>query len=96
MTSPEGEKFCGYWNVTDVDEPTSFEFQDGFANEDFTPIETMPVSRNRYSFEEYDGGTRATYLASYESAEALQKVLDMGVIEGASGAINQIDELLAS
>jgi hypothetical protein len=34
--------------------------------------------------------------ASHESAEALQKVLDMGVIEGASTAINQIDDLVAS
>ncbi|NED65350.1 SRPBCC domain-containing protein, partial [Streptomyces sp. SID10244] len=30
-----------------------------------------------------------------DTAEALQKVLDMGVVEGASGAINQIDALLA-
>ncbi len=37
MTSPEGEKYYGFWNVTAVDEPKSFEFEDGFANEDFTP-----------------------------------------------------------
>ena len=30
-----------------------------------------------------------------ERAEALQQVLDMGVVEGASGAINQIDALVA-
>ncbi|MET4610876.1 hypothetical protein ABIC28_001857 [Rhodococcus sp. PvR044] len=35
-------------------------------------------------------------MSTYESAEALQQVLDMGVIEGASSAINQIDELIAS
>ncbi|MDT7682739.1 MAG: hypothetical protein QOG57_3049, partial [Pseudonocardiales bacterium] len=28
--------------------------------------------------------------------EGLQKVLEMGVVEGASTAINQIDELVAS
>jgi hypothetical protein len=35
-------------------------------------------------------------VATYASAEALQQVLDMGVVEGSTLAINQIDELLAS
>ena len=34
--------------------------------------------------------------ATYASAEALQKVLDMGVVEGSTLAINQIDDLLAA
>ena len=45
---------------------------------------------------EHHGGTRATYVSTFESAEALQQVLDMGVVEGASSAINQIDDLVAS
>ena len=48
------------------------------------------------AFAQHDGGTRATYTSTFESAEALQKVLDMGVIEGTSLAINQIDDLVAS
>ena len=31
MTSPEGEKYYAYWDVTSVSEPTSFTFRDGFA-----------------------------------------------------------------
>lgn len=96
MTGPEGEKFAGYWQVTAVDEPTTFAFDDGFADQDFTPNPAMPVSKNVYTFVERDGGTRATYVGTYESAEALQQVLDMGMVEGASSAINQIDDLLAS
>jgi hypothetical protein len=49
-----------------------------------------------YAFEAIDGGTRATFTSTYDSAEALQKVLDMGVVEGASAAIGQIDTLVAS
>ncbi|MBW0089617.1 SRPBCC domain-containing protein [Pseudonocardia sp. KRD-184] len=95
MTSPEGEKFAGYWNIVSVDEPTGFAFEDGFAHEDFSPNTAMPVSRNEYRFVPADGGTRATYTATYASAEGLQQVLDMGVVEGSTSAINQIDELLA-
>lgn len=42
------------------------------------------------------GRRRATYVSTYESAEALQQVLDMGVVEGATLAIDQIDDLVAS
>ena len=96
MTSPEGEKFAGYWSITAVDEPRSLEFEDGFADLEFTPNPDLPVSTNVYRFTEHDGGTRATYVSTYATAEGLQKVLDMGVVEGATGAINQIDDLLAS
>lgn len=96
MTSPEGEKFAGYWNVKSVDEPRTFSFEDGFADLNFTPNPDLPVSTNVFSFTEQDGRTRATYVSTYETAEGLQKVLEMGVVEGATAAINQIDELVAS
>ncbi|WP_197318589.1 SRPBCC domain-containing protein [Saccharomonospora sp. NB11] len=96
MTGPEGDKHFGYWNVTAVDEPRSFSFEDGFADENFEPNPDLPVSTNGYTFTEHDGRTRATYVARYETAEALQTVLEMGMVEGATGAINQIDELLTS
>lgn len=97
MTSPEGEKYYGWWKITAVDEPRSFAFEDGFASDDsFTPVEDLPVSKNVYAFEATDSGTRATFTSTYDSAEALQKVLDMGVVEGATSAIGQIDALVAS
>jgi uncharacterized protein YndB with AHSA1/START domain len=96
MTSPEGEKYRGWWVFTAVDEPRSFAFDDGFAADDtFEPTPGMPVSHNVYTFEATATGTRAVYTGTYESADALQQVLDMGVIEGATAAINQIDDLLA-
>ncbi|WP_018349696.1 SRPBCC family protein [Longispora albida] len=95
MTGPEGDKHSGYWLVTAVDEPRSFEFEDGFANPDFTPNTDMPVSGNVFTFTAHEGGTRAVYVSTYATAEGLQQVLDMGVVEGASQAINQIDELVA-
>ena len=55
----------------------------------------LPVSQNSYGFTAIVTGTRATYVSTYATAEGLQRVLDMGVVEGASGAINQIDGFLA-
>lgn len=97
LTSPEGEKLYAYWDVTDVAAPERFTFNDGFAlDETFAPNTEMPESTQVYSFAEDDGATRATFVATYASAEALQQVLAMGVVEGASAAINQIDDLLAA
>jgi uncharacterized protein YndB with AHSA1/START domain len=97
MTSPEGEKYYGWWKVTAVDEPRTFEFEDGFAADDsFAPLDDMPVSRNVFAFEATDIGTKATFTSTYDSAAALQKVLDMGVVEGATSAINQLDGLVAA
>lgn len=96
MTGPDGDKHAGYWQITAVEEPRSFTFTDGFADLDFNPNPDLPVATNVFTFTEHNGGTRATYVTTYESAEALRTVLDMGVIEGATSAINQIDDLVAS
>ena len=97
MTSPEGERHYGWWEITTVDEPHNFTFDDGFAlDADFAKNPDLPVSRNVFSFAEQDGGTRATFVGTYATTEALQKVLDRGVVEGASAAINQVDALVAA
>ena len=95
MTSPEGEKFCGFWEVSAVEAPRRLAFHDYFADEDFNAIESMPGSSSVFTFIAVDFGTRVTYETTFESLEGLKTVLDMGVIEGSTGAINQIDDLLA-
>jgi len=96
MTSPEGEKYAGFWDITGTSEPTEFTFDDGFADQEFNPNPDLPVGKNVFTFSEHDGGTRATYVSAYATAEGLQQVLDMGMVEGATSAINQIDDLVAS
>ena len=68
---------------------------DGFADADFNHIQAMPSARCAYRFEAIPTGTRATYTSTYTALEDLEKVLAMGVEEGATLAINQIDALLA-
>lgn len=95
MTSPEGERFGGGWLITAVEAPTSFAFDDGFADADLDPDPALPVSHNVYTFADHEGGTLATFVSSYDTPEGLQQVLDMGMEEGATSAINQIDDFLA-
>lgn len=96
MTSPEGEKLGGWWEIIEVDEPHGFDFRDGFADAQLRPLPDMPVSHNEYRFEAVGTGTRATYISRFETADALQQLLEMGMEEGAREAIGQIDALLAA
>ena len=96
MTSPDGEKYPGLWRITSVDRPNGFTFEDFFATENFEPAEDLPASECSYSFEPTAEGVRATYVSVFTSAEALQEVLDMGMEEGATSSINQIDAFLSA
>ena len=95
MTGPDGERYYGFWEVLETDEPHSFRYRDGFADESFTPDPELPVSTCSSSFSAEDDGTRAVYVSRYDSRESLQTVLDMGVEEGAHTSIDQIDAVVA-
>lgn len=94
MTSPQGEKAGGRWEFVAIDAPHSFAVLDSFADEEGNPIDSMPSMRMVFSFEATAGGSRlmnTTYLAS---AEALEQVVAMGAVEGATMAMNQLDRVL--
>ena len=95
MTGPEGTQYHGVWHVTAVDEPTRIAADDYFADADGNPAEGMPATHFEYSFESIGGGTRMVCVSRYDSPEDLQKVLDMGVEEGMSGAMSQMEAILA-
>ncbi|GGB81579.1 activator of HSP90 ATPase [Knoellia flava TL1] len=94
MTSPEGEKFGGYWDVTAVEPTSRLAYVDGFADAEGNPAEGMPAGDTVVEFTEHDGGTRVSSTTVYGSADDLQKVLDMGMEEGLTQAVGQLDEAL--
>jgi uncharacterized protein YndB with AHSA1/START domain len=96
MTSPEGERFGGYWDIDSVEPPRRLTFRDGFADADGNPLPGLPVGRIEVEFLEHDGGTRVISTTTYESADDLEKVLAMGMEEGLTAAIGQLDAILAS
>ena len=95
MTSPEGEKFGGYWKWTAVDEGRGFEVLDGFANDDGTPNTEMPEGRMVFEFTETALGSRVTCINHHDSLEDMEKVLAMGQVEGMKAAMGQMDDVLA-
>jgi uncharacterized protein YndB with AHSA1/START domain len=95
MTGPDGQKHRGWWRVTSVDPPRSLEFTDGFADQDGTPIDDMPISTVHMQLTEHDGRTRMELRSTFESREQMQQLIDMGTAEGQQQAVGQMDALLA-
>ena len=94
MTSPEGEKYRGWWRILEADPPTGLVFEDGFADGDGNPDPELPTTIATVALVEDGGRTRMTIESRYPTVEAMQQVLAMGMEEGIRAAVNQIDDLL--
>lgn len=94
MTSPQGQRSGGSWEVLSVDEGRSFEVNDSFVGDDGEKLEGFPSMRMVFSFEPTDAGSRLTNTTYFTSAEALEQVVALGAIEGTRMAMNQLDVVL--
>jgi uncharacterized protein YndB with AHSA1/START domain len=96
MTGPSGDQPHGYWDVVEADPPRRLVFVDGFAHEDGTPNDDFPRNEGRVSIEPITGGrTRMSIESRFPSAEAMEQVIAMGMEEGLTLAVGQIDAILA-
>ncbi|WP_458116051.1 SRPBCC family protein [Arthrobacter sp. D2-10] len=96
MTGPEGEVSRGWWKFTAVEAPSRLEFDDGFADESGAPVDAMGETHAVVTLQEVEAGrTRMTVTSSFESADQLQQMLEMGMEEGMKQAMGQIDGILA-
>jgi uncharacterized protein YndB with AHSA1/START domain len=96
MTGPEGDEPRGYWDIVEADAPRTLVFKDGFADDDGRPNPDLPVSTGQLTIEEIGGGrSRMTLKSTFPSTEALEQVLAMGMEEGLTQAVGQIDAILA-
>ena len=96
MTGPEGDQPHGYWEVLEADAPRRLIFRDGFANDDGTPISDMPINEVRVAISEAGGGqTRMSIESVFPSAAAMEQLIAMGMEQGLTEAVGQIDAILA-
>jgi uncharacterized protein YndB with AHSA1/START domain len=96
MTGPEGDQPHGYWDIVEVDPPHRLVFVDGFANDDGSPNDAFPSNEGRVTIEQIGAGrTRMSIESRFPSVEAMEQVLAMGMEEGLTQAVGQIDAILA-
>jgi uncharacterized protein YndB with AHSA1/START domain len=96
MTGPTGDQPHGYWDVLEADPPHKLVFLDGFANADGTPNDDFPRNEGRVTIEAIDARrTRMSIESHFPSAKAMEQVLAMGMEQGLTQAVGQIDAILA-
>jgi uncharacterized protein YndB with AHSA1/START domain len=95
MKGPEGDEHWGMWRVSAVDPPRSLQFTDALADSDGVPREDSPVSEISVRLLEHEGRTRMEMRMTFETREDMERIVDMGTVEGVKQAVGQMDGLLA-
>src|SRR5215213_3418031 len=96
MTTPEGEKPRGWWEVVEVAPPHKLVVKDGFADENGQPIVHSPETFMIVSIDDIgDGRSRMSIVSTFTSVEQMEEMMAMGQEEGLTQAIGQIDGILA-
>ena len=96
MTGPEGDTPHGWWRMYLIDEPRRLEFANGLAGDDGEPVPGVEPMAAHVTFEPIDGGTRMTTESNFVDEAQMEKMLAMGMSEGMTQAVSQIEALLTS
>jgi uncharacterized protein YndB with AHSA1/START domain len=96
MTGPAGDQPRGWWDIVEVDPPRRLAFRDGFANEDGQPNPDFPITDVSVAISDIGGGrTRMSIESHFASKPAMEQLVAMGMEEGMTQAVGQIDAILA-
>jgi len=99
MTGPQGERSAAWFRFETIEAPHRIELVDGFSGDDGEPTEAMPSMRMVVEIEPSGGSDGAVTTMSirtvFDSLEHLEQITSMGMVEGMTAAMNQIDELVA-
>ncbi len=96
MTGPTGDQPKGYWEITDAEPPHRLSFRDGFRDADGRPNSDMPVNEVDVTISDAGGGrTKMSIVSIFPDTAAMEQLLAMGMQEGLTEAVGQIDAILA-
>jgi uncharacterized protein YndB with AHSA1/START domain len=96
MTGPDGDTPHGWWRMFVIDEPRRLEFSNGLAGDDGEPQPGVEPMGAHVTFEPVEGGTRMTTVSEFIDEAQMEMMIAMGMAEGMTQAIGQIDELLVT
>ena len=95
MVGPEGERHWGRSTYDSIEPLVSFAGRDLFCDENGEVNPELPVAHFTNHFHDQSEQTEVTIITVYESEEALQQIIEMGVKEGLSMAFENLDAVLA-
>jgi len=93
MVSPEGNERWSVQKYKSITPKTNFKFFNAFADKDENP--ELPGSDWDLNFSEQDGRTKVSISIYNESLERLERMVELGFLEGMKMQFNNLEELLA-
>ncbi len=95
MTGPDGTTSRGWFRFLAIEPQRRIEVEDGFADEHGVPNAGMPSMRMTFTFEPTATGSRFRSVTHFPSIEAMEQLVQMGMMDGVRSAMTQIDDVLA-
>lgn len=96
MITPDGQTFWSRLDYQEIRPIDGYAALDGFSDETGAVNADLPRARWDVTFTDAPDGTLVTSLVFYNSAEEIQKVINMGLKEGLASTLERLDELLLS
>lgn len=93
MVSPDGQEMWAIQKYMSISPKTNFKLFNAFADQDGNP--QLPGSDWDYTFSEQNGITTVRISIYNESLERMEKMIEMGFVEGFKATIVNLEELLA-
>lgn len=89
-----GQKSCGKAVYHEMIEPEKIVYTDTFVDEEGNAILGTPEIHVTIKFEEHNGKTKLITRSQFSSAEILQQIMDMGVVQGCASQYECLDDYL--
>jgi uncharacterized protein YndB with AHSA1/START domain len=96
MTGPDGDEPKGFWRMSVIDEPRRLEFANGLAGDDGEPRADLEPMAALVTIESIDERTHMTVKSTFTDEAQMKLLIDMGMAEGMTQAVRQMDGVLSS
>ena len=94
MVSPDGQEMWSIQKYTSITPKTNFKMFNAFADADENP--QLPGSDWDYNFSEQKGITKVSITIFNESLARMEKMIEMGFVEGFKMTIDNLERLLTT
>jgi uncharacterized protein YndB with AHSA1/START domain len=94
MVSPEGLERWSIQEYTAITPKTNFKMYNTFADNEGNP--ELPGSDWEYNFSQQNGITKVSIIIKNESLARMEKMIEMGFVEGFKMTIDNLEKLLKS
>ena len=94
MVSPERQERWAIQEYTSITPKTNFKMYNAFADKDEN--RELPGSEWEYNFSEQNGITTVSIVIKNESLARMEKMIEMGFVQGFKMTIDNLEELLTT